>query len=86
LKRVKNGTTSVSKTRLVARGFEQQQDIDYKKTFAFVIKWNTLCFIISKDASKQWKTLQLDGKIAILCSLLEEMVVMKPPQGFKIKG
>lgn len=86
MKQGKDGTPPVNEARLVAWGFEQQQGIDYEKTFASVIKWNILCFIINKIASKQWKILQLDVKIAFLCTLLKKMVVMEHPQEFEVKG
>lgn len=37
-----NGTVSRLKARLVARGFERRQDIDFEETFAPIVKWSTI--------------------------------------------
>lgn len=86
IKRWRDGASLIYKARLVARGFKQEEGIDYKETFAPVIKWNTLRLVISKVAGKRWKTLQLDVKIAFLYSLLKDMVLMEQPPGFEVKG
>lgn len=67
----------IYKERLVDRGFEEQEGIDYEVPFVLVIKWNTLHLMVSKAASKEWKTLQLDVKSAFLYSLLKEIVLME---------
>lgn len=77
IKKGHEGTPPIYKDRLVARGIEEQEGIDYKETFVLVIKWRTLRLVVSKAASKQWKTLQLDVKPAFLYSLLKEIMLIE---------
>ena len=41
------------KARLVARGFEQKQGLDYQETFALVIKWVTIRSVVAVAATKR---------------------------------
>lgn len=42
-----DGSTAKLKARLVANGFQQKQGTDYTKTFAPVMKWNTLRSVVA---------------------------------------
>jgi len=70
------------KARLVARGFTQQEDIDYSKTFSPVIKQATIILVFSIAVSRNWKIHQLDIHNAFLNGVLTEEVYMKEPRGF----
>jgi len=48
------------KTRLVAKGFTQQESIDYSKTFSLVIKQVTVRLVFSIVVSHGWMIHQLN--------------------------
>ena len=50
-----DGSIEQYKSRLVAKGFTQEYDIDYKKTFALVACLSSVCTLLAVAASRQWK-------------------------------
>ena len=60
------GVVARQKTRLVAKGYRQQQGIDYAKTFASVIRHNTLRMLLALAAARGWTIRQLDIATAFL--------------------
>jgi hypothetical protein len=54
------------KVHLVACGFQQRVGIDYNKIFALVVKWNTICIVLSMVVSNNWDILHLDVKTMFL--------------------
>jgi len=70
------------KALLVARGFTQQEGIDYSKTFILVIKQATIILIFSIVVSHNWKIHQLDIHNVFLNDVLTKEVYMKQPSGF----
>jgi hypothetical protein len=50
-----DGSIEHYKARLVARGFTQQEDIDYSETFSLVIKQATIILVFSIAVSCNWK-------------------------------
>jgi len=72
------------KARLVARGFEQIKDKDYKHTFSPVAKLTTVRFFLAIATAKQWPLHQLDINHAFLHGYLDEKVYMLPPQGYTL--
>ena len=71
------------KVRLVAKGYTQTYELDYKETFTLVAKMNTIRILLSLPAQYDWFLNQLDVKNAFLHGNLEEKVVMDAPPGFK---
>uniref|UniRef100_A0A2N9E4D6 Reverse transcriptase Ty1/copia-type domain-containing protein n=1 Tax=Fagus sylvatica TaxID=28930 RepID=A0A2N9E4D6_FAGSY len=69
-------------TWLVAKGFHQQQGVDYAETFSPVIKPPTVRLILSLAVSHNWPLQQLDVKNAFLHGTLKEEVYMAQPQGY----
>jgi histone deacetylase 1/2 len=67
---------------LVARGFSQQEGIDYSETFGPVVKQATVILVFSIAVSCNWKIYQLDIHNAFLNGVLAEEVYMKQPRGF----
>ena len=51
------------KERLVAKGFAQQEGIDYDETFAPTTKWNTIRTIMNFVAHNGWKLLKWMSKV-----------------------
>jgi hypothetical protein len=67
------------KSRFVARGFTQEQGIDYNETFAPVAKMATIRLFLSLVGILMLFTHQLDVKTAFLNARMEEDVWVKPP-------
>jgi histone deacetylase 1/2 len=60
IKRRADGSVERYKTRLVARGFTQQEGIDYSETFSPVIKPTTVRLVLIIVISNGWSLHQLD--------------------------
>jgi hypothetical protein len=77
-----DGSIERYKTRLIARGFQQTQGLDYDETFApitHMIMVRTLIAVVA--ASSSWSISQMDVKNAFLHGDLIVEVYMQPPQG-----
>ncbi len=63
-------------------GFEQRVGLDYNKTFALVVKWETLCLIVKIASHKHWPILHLDVQTTFLNDFLSKEVHMEQLVGF----
>ena len=81
-----NGHPPRYKARLVARGFEQRDGVDYLETFASVVRWETIRILIAIATHLNWPIHQLDVLTAFLNGILAEDVYMHQPLGFIRKG
>eukprot|EP00833_Pecoramyces_ruminatium_P013684 jgi/Orpsp1_1/1187716/evm.model.d7180000059625.1 len=68
-KRDSNGNIIKYNARLVARGFTQVYDIDYKNTFSPTLKQDTLKVIISIAVYCKFSIHQMDIKAAYQCKV-----------------
>lgn len=74
------------KARLVARGFSQQEGIDFNEIFSPVVKHTSIRMLLAIVAYNNWELQQLDVKTAFLHGELEERILMSQPEGFTVPG
>jgi Reverse transcriptase (RNA-dependent DNA polymerase). len=60
------------KARLFARGFQQNQDVDFKEIFSPVVDTNTLRLLLAVYLQMNYKIFTFDVKMTFLCGELEE--------------
>lgn len=72
------------KSRLVARGFQQEEGIDYEETFASVVKPASTRILLALAAILSWIVHQGDVKTAFLNSDLDKPVYMRAPKDIKL--
>ncbi|CAI7891674.1 unnamed protein product [Closterium sp. NIES-54] len=70
------------KCRLVEKGYQQKEKVDYKELFAPVVKPTTLRTLLAGAAIKGWVVKQMDVTTAFLNGVLEEEIFMAQPAGF----
>jgi ribonuclease HI len=80
-----NGEIIKYKARLVVRGFQQVEGVDYFETYAPVVKFDSLRLIIALAARDNLFMHQLDVETAFLNGELEEEVFMQIPEGVRGK-
>ena len=73
------------KARLVVRGFEQEEGIDFEETFSPVVSTISLRICFALIAMKDLKFKIFDIKTAFLYGSLDEEIFMCLPEGFKDK-
>lgn len=79
-----DGEITRHKARLVARGFQQEEGIDYDETFASVVKSTSTRILLALSAILHWHIHQGDVKTAFLNSELDKPVHMKVPKDVEI--
>jgi hypothetical protein len=79
-----DGKITRHKARLVARGFQQEEGIDYEETFASVVKPASTRILLALAAILSWFVHQGDVKTAFLNSELDKPVYMRAPKDIRL--
>jgi len=68
------------KAKLVAKGYAQNEGIDYNEIFSSVVKHTSLWMLIAMVTQFDLELEQIDVKIVFLHGELEERIYMKQPE------
>ncbi|GKD94933.1 retrovirus-related pol polyprotein from transposon TNT 1-94 [Tanacetum coccineum] len=71
-----------NKTRLVVRGYRQEEGIDFEESFASVARMEAIMIFLAYVAHKSFTVFQMDMKTAFLHGTLKEDVYVCQPKGF----
>ena len=80
-----DGTVQKLRSRLVARGNEQEEGVDFLETYSPVVRTATVRMVLHIAVIERWDIKQLDVKNAFLHGDLSETVYMRQPPGFEDK-
>jgi hypothetical protein len=86
LKSDEAGAIVKHKARLVARGFLQQEGIDFNDAFAPVARMESVRLLLALSAQLGWHVHHMDVKSAFLNGDLKKEVYVHQPPGFAILG
>ena len=79
----KTGSEILEKARLGARGDLQKSGIDYRQTFAPVVKFVSLRVLLTYAGLRRFRTRHFDIESAFLHGSVDLEVYMQQPQGFE---
>ncbi|GKA79496.1 retrovirus-related pol polyprotein from transposon TNT 1-94 [Tanacetum coccineum] len=71
-----------NKSRLIAKGYSQQEGIDFDESFAQVARLEAVRMFVAYAAHKNFKIYHMDVKTAFLNGPLKEEVFVSQPDGF----
>ncbi|GJZ08701.1 retrovirus-related pol polyprotein from transposon TNT 1-94 [Tanacetum coccineum] len=71
-----------NKTRLVAKGYKQEEGIDFEESFAHVARLEAVRMFVAFAAHMNITVFQMDVKTAFLNGPLKEEVYVSQPEGF----
>ena len=86
LKKDELGAVIKHKAWLVARGFIQQEGIDYDDAFATVAHMESVRVLLVLVAQEGWQVHHMDMKSAFLNGDLKEEVYVCQPPGYAVAG
>lgn len=72
------------KARVVARGFNQREGVDYNKIFSPVVRHTSIRVLLAIVTHQDLELEQLDVKTTFLHGELEEEIYMTQPDGFQV--
>ncbi|GJR90478.1 retrovirus-related pol polyprotein from transposon TNT 1-94 [Tanacetum coccineum] len=71
-----------NKARIVAKGYCQEEGLDFNESFALVAGLEAIRIFLANAASKNMTVYQMDVKTAFLNGELKEVVYVSQPEGF----
>nr|GFD26789.1 retrovirus-related Pol polyprotein from transposon TNT 1-94 [Tanacetum cinerariifolium] len=71
-----------NKTRLVVRGYRQEEGIDFEESFYLVTRMEAIRIFLAYAAHKGFTVYQMDVKTAFLHGSLKEDMYVRQPEGF----
>nr|GFB36500.1 hypothetical protein [Tanacetum cinerariifolium] len=75
-------TVIKNKSRLIVRGYRQEEGIDFEESFASVARMEAIRIFLAYVAHKSFTVFQIDVKTAFLHGSLKENVYVCQPEGF----
>ena len=81
-----DGSIKNYKAQLVAKGYIQQEAINYEETFSPVVRFASIGFILAIVAHMDLELFQMDVKTTFLNGELDEEIYMEQRVGFIIQG
>ena len=81
-----DGTIDKYKTRLVAKGYQQNESLDLFDTYSPVTRITSIRMLIAIAAIHNFEIHQMDVKTTFLNGDLDEEIYMEQPEGFVVKG
>nr|GFB66183.1 retrovirus-related Pol polyprotein from transposon TNT 1-94 [Tanacetum cinerariifolium] len=75
-------TVIKNKSRLVVRGYRQEEGIDFEESFALIARMEAIRIFLAYVAHKLFTVFQMDMKTAFLYGSLKEDVYVCQPEGF----
>lgn len=73
------------KARLVGKGFQQHEGLDFKETYSGVVKPTSYRILFALTAIFGWVSHQMDVKTAFLNADIEEELYVKPPPPYTLQ-
>jgi transposase InsO family protein len=80
------GTIERRKGRLVGKGYNQVEGLDFYEVFAPVVKFSSIRLLLALTAMHGWFLHQMDVKTAFLHGDLDVPIYMEQPEGFVEAG
>jgi len=78
-----HGVITRNKARLVSKGYNQEEGIDYDETYASVARLEAVRLLLAFSCIKGFKLFQMDVKSAFLNGYINEKVFVSQPPGFE---
>nr|GEW08603.1 ribonuclease H-like domain-containing protein [Tanacetum cinerariifolium] len=75
-------TVIQNKSRLVVRGYRQEEGIDFEESFTLVARMEAIWIFLAYAAHKSFSVFQMDVKTTFLHGLLKEDMYVCQPEGF----
>lgn len=72
-----------NKIRLVGKGYNQEEEIDYEETYALVVLLEAIRLLLAFASCLDFKMFQMDVKSVFLNGFLNEDVYVSQPPGFE---